>query len=135
MIVYRDTAENVEASQLTGFFVGWPHPPAPATHLRLLRQSDAVVLAWDDESRRVVGFVTALTDGVLSAYIPLLEVLPPFQRRGIGRELVRRVLARLGDCYMIDAVCDRELLPFYSAVGFAPSAAVSRRDYARQSGA
>ena len=49
----------------------------------------------------MVGFVTAISDGVLSAFIPLLEVLPEWQGPGIGTELVRRILAELEDFYMV----------------------------------
>ncbi len=61
----------------------------------------------------VVGFVTAVSDGVLSAFIPLLEVLPDRRGQGIGSELVRRILAELDSFYMVDLVCDPELEPFY----------------------
>jgi len=69
------------------------------------------------DGERVVGFVTAISDGVLSAYVPLLEVLPDHQGRGIGSELVRRLLDRLGDLYMIDVVCDENVVPFYERLG------------------
>ena len=39
--------------------------------------------------------MTAISDGVLSAFIPLLEVLPEWPGHGIGSELVRRMLAEL----------------------------------------
>jgi ribosomal protein S18 acetylase RimI-like enzyme len=54
----------------------------------------------------------------MSAYIPLLEVLPEYQGSGIGSELVRRVLAPVGDLYMVDLACDEELVPFYERLGF-----------------
>jgi ribosomal protein S18 acetylase RimI-like enzyme len=95
--------------------VGWPQRPSPERHLALLRGSSHVVLAR--EGRRVVGFVTAISDGVLSAYIPFLEVLPDFQGRGIGKELTSRLLADLGRLYMIDVSCDEELVPFYEQFG------------------
>ncbi|WP_218212220.1 GNAT family N-acetyltransferase, partial [Pseudomonas sp. 2822-15] len=76
---------------LQGFFVGWPNPPSSHTHLKLLEKSTHIVLAVDDENEQVVGFITAISDGVLSAYIPLLEVLTEYQGRGIGKELVRRM--------------------------------------------
>ena len=98
MIEYRDTVEGLEASQLVGFFVDWPRKPTPQTHLTILRGSSHVVVAIDDQSDRVVGFVTAVSDGVLSAYIPLLEVLPEYQDRGIGSELMRRILEQLETC-------------------------------------
>jgi ribosomal protein S18 acetylase RimI-like enzyme len=69
------------------------------------------------EPERVVGFVTAISDGVLSAYVPLLEVLPEYQGRGIGTELMRRLLARLEDLYMVDLCCDTDLEPFYRRLG------------------
>lgn len=134
MIHYLTSCEFLTPEQLTGFFVGWPKPPSAETHLRLLRQSSAVVLAVDESTRRVVGFITALTDGVLSAYIPLLEVLPDYQGQGIGRALVEHMLAQLKDCYMIDLVCDDELRPFYARLGLRPAAAMILRNYSRQSG-
>jgi len=54
---------------------------------------------------------------VLSAYIPLLEVLPEWQGRGIGTELMRRLLDRLRGLYMVDLCCDAELEPFYRRLG------------------
>lgn len=133
-ITYRESSAGIGAEQLHGFFVGWSSPPAPEVHLRLLDRSDAVVLAVDDATGRVVGFVTAISDGVLSAYIPLLEVLPEYQRRGIGSELMRRMLARLRALYMVDLLCDPQLQPFYRRFGMLPASAMALRDYAHQSG-
>jgi ribosomal protein S18 acetylase RimI-like enzyme len=115
VIEYVTSAEGVEPADLEGFFVGWPHCPSSQRHLELLRGSSHVVLACD--GRRVVGFVTAISDGVLSAYIPLLEVVPEYQHRGIGRELTRRLLAQLDGLYMIDLSCDEDVVPFYERLG------------------
>jgi len=65
----------------------------------------------------IAGFVSAHGDGVLSAYIPLLEVLPAYQGRGMGTELVRRLLELLKGHYMIDLACDEDLVPFYERFG------------------
>ena len=136
-IAYRESVDGLRPDQLGGFFQdpAWPDPPTPETHLRLLRGSDHVGLAIDEESGRVVGFVTAVSDGVLSAYIPLLEVLPAYRGRGIGRALMRHLLDRLQDLYMVDLVCDPELEPFYARLGLRPAHAMIRRNVARQSGA
>lgn len=134
MIRYSSSSNEIAPDQLRGFFVGWPNPPSPETHLRLLRSSPIVALAHDDASGCVVGFATALTDGVLSAYIPLLEVLPPYRGRGIGTTLVRRLLDQLGGLYMIDVTCDEEVQPFYARLGLKPSRGMVLRRYDCQSG-
>jgi ribosomal protein S18 acetylase RimI-like enzyme len=115
VIEYVKSAEGVEPEDLEGFFVGWPRRPSPRQHLEVLRGSSHVVLARD--GRKVVGFATAISDGVLSAYVPLLEVLPAFQGRGIGTELMRRLLEELGNLYMVDLSCDEDLVPFYERLG------------------
>lgn len=133
MMTYTTTLDALTADHLRGgFFVGWPNPPSPETHLRLLQGSSHVVLAW--EEGQVVGFINAISDGVLSAYIPLLEVLPAHQGRGIGGELVRRMLDQLKDFYMVDVVCDPEVQPFYARHGLRPYSAMMLRNTARQSG-
>jgi GNAT superfamily N-acetyltransferase len=116
VIVYLDSVDQVEADQLAGFFVGWPAKPTLQRRLDLLRGSYAVEVALDGDA--VVGLVTAINDGVLSAFVPLLEVLPEHQHQGIGTELMRRILARLDHLYMIDLCCDASLEPFYSRLGF-----------------
>lgn len=135
MIEYVTSLDGVTADQLRGpFFVGWPDPPDAATHLEILRGSDHTVLAVDEDRERVVGFITCITDGVLSAFIPLLEVTPSYQGRGIGSELVRRLLDEVGDLYAIDAMVDEELQPFYEHLGLEPATGVALRNYERQSG-
>lgn len=133
MITWRTDAHDLRPAQLEGgFFEGWPAPPTPETHLRLLRGSQAVVLALEGDE--VVGFVTAVGDGVLCAYVPLLEVLPGWRGRGVGQELVRRLLHELRHLYMVDLVCDPELVAFYERFGLRAGTAMMLRRYDRQSG-
>ena len=134
MIDYTDSLAGIAEQQLAGFFVGRASPPSQATHLRLLAGSDHVVLALDAESDRVVGFVTAITDGILSAYIPHLEVLPAHQGQGIGTELMRRMLDRLDGFYGIDLLCDPEVQPFYARLGMRPAQGMLIRNFDCQSG-
>jgi ribosomal protein S18 acetylase RimI-like enzyme len=136
MIRYTTSLEGIDVAELAGpFFAGWPNAPDAATHLELLRGSDHVVLAVHEADDRVVGFITAITDGVLAAYIPFLEVVTDYQGRGIGSELVRRLLEVVGPIYAVDAMCDPYLQPFYQHLGLRPGTAVMLRNYNRQSGA
>lgn len=134
MIEYLNSVEGISPIALTGFFVGWPNPPSPEAHLKILNGSSAIVLARDTETGQVVGFITAVSDGVLSAYIPLLEVLPTYQKQGIGRELVERMLKKLEDLYMIDLFCDSELRSFYEKFGMHAGNGMMLRNYENQAG-
>ncbi len=132
MIHYATDPSPLTPGQLEGFFVDWPNSPRPETLLRLLHGSHRAVFAQDGE--QVVGFVTAISDGVLSAYIPLLEVLPAYQGCGIGSELLRRLLDELETLYMVDVMCDDPLVPFYERFGLKRAGGLVRRNYTRQSG-
>ena len=129
---YTDTPETLSAEMLTGFFVGWPNPPVPERHLAILRGSYRVWLALADE--RCIGFINALSDGVFYAYLPLLEVLPAYQGRGVGRRLVGLMMESLSFTYAVDVCCDEDLVPFYRKAGFFEVRAMARRTYARQAG-
>jgi len=127
-IRYTEELGGLSASDLAGFWEGWPTSPSPERHLRALRGSEVAILAIDEDAGRVVGFVTAVGDGELAAFVPFLEVLPAYRGRGIGRELVRRALDRLGGRYSVDLVCDDDLVQFYERLGFRRLTAMAIRD-------
>jgi ribosomal protein S18 acetylase RimI-like enzyme len=132
MITYLESADDLSIEQLQGFFVGWPNRPSPAALLRVLQASDYVGLARDENSGHILGYITAISDGVSCAYIPHLEVRPDWQGQGIGSELVRRLLARLNHLYMIDLMCDPDVQPFYKRLGMRPSTGMVIRNYDQQ---
>ena len=120
-------------AQLAGFFADWPDHPDAGTHLEILQKSYAVWLAVDGE--RCVGFINAISDGVMHAYIPLLEVLPEYRGRGIGTELVRRMAETLRGMYAIDIVCDESIASFYAGKGFSRCVGMIKRNYDNQGAA
>ena len=132
-ITYTNRLESVDAGQLRGFFVGWPTHPDPQTHLEILRGSHAVWLALDGS--QCVGFINALSDGVFYAYIPLLEVLPSHRGKGIGKELVARMLESLSDMYAIDIVCDESVASFYDKLGLSRCVGMVKRNRKNQGAA
>lgn len=126
-IEYRNTTEGLTPEQLIGFFDGWMSPPSPEAHLKILKNSYAIWLAFDRS--RCIGFINALSDGVFYSYIPLLEVLPNYKGRGIGSDLVKRMLETLQDMYAIDVVCDESVAPFYDAKNFGRCVGMIKRKY------
>ncbi|MNC50652.1 Acetyltransferase (GNAT) family protein [compost metagenome] len=135
-VTFRSSIEEIDVEQLSGqFFDGWPNPPSPTIFMKLLEQSYAVELAIDEETNQVIGFIQAISDGVLSAYIPLLEVVPSHQGKGIGATLLERMLQRLQHLYMIDLLCDGEMQNFYEKQGMIKASGMLIRNYSNQSGA
>ena len=132
MTEYQTNLQGITPQQLEGFFIGWPDPPSMDTHLRILEGSAHIVLALEGD--RVIGFVTSISDGVLSAYVSLLEVLPEHQGRGVGRELLERMKVVLEGLYMIDVLCDDDVLAFYEKLGFQAARGALIRRYQHQSG-
>ena len=130
----KDMSEVTEDMLSGGFFVDWPNPPNEATHLKILTDGYCSFVAIDKECNKVVGFVNSISDGVLTAYIPLIEVLPEYQGTGIGGELMKRILSELKNLYMVDICHDIELQPYYAKFGAYQSHASVFRNYEAQSG-
>lgn len=86
----------------------------PARLAHLVSGSLWVVSAWEGD--QLVGFARALTDGAFNAYISTVAVLPAYQRRGIGRELVRRLMDNRDGIQFVLHANDRAY-PFYLHLG------------------
>lgn len=132
MISYRFYDE--ESAKLEfgeGFFEGWIRKPSLEEFKKVLANSYKVLLALDEKKGKIIGFIQVISDGIFSAYIPLLEVLPAYRGQGIGSELVRKMVAQLADFYMLDLCCDEELLAFYENLGFheVKGMIIRNRDY------
>jgi ribosomal protein S18 acetylase RimI-like enzyme len=120
MYDYSDDMSGVAVADLAGFFVGWPAAPTASQHLAVLSGSYRAVVARVAGRTDVVGFVNMISDGVLTAFIPWLEVLPAHQDQGVGSELMRRVLAGTEHLYSVDLLCDAPLQPYYERFGMTP---------------
>ena len=131
-IRYTKEIGLITSQMLSGFFVDWPNYPNQETHLEILHKSYVAWIALD--GNRCVGFVNALSDGIFYAYIPLLEVLPEYQGKGIGSELIKRIIDSLSGMYAIDVVCDEYIAPFYESKNFKRRAGMIKRNYKNQNG-
>lgn len=132
MIVYTDKVNDIDESRLNGFFVGWPNPPSTKKHKEILLKSNYAWVAIDESTDNVVGFITAISDGVISAYIPLLEVLPTYKGQGIGTKLTELMIETLKNLYMVDLLCDEDVMPFYDRLHMFRCKGMCLRNYERQ---
>jgi ribosomal protein S18 acetylase RimI-like enzyme len=87
--VRRDDHDQVRELLIN---VGWAkRVQDPARFEQMLHGASRTVVAC--EETRIVGFARALFDGASNGYISTVAVSPDFQRQGIGREMVRRLMA------------------------------------------
>ena len=92
MITYTDS-HDIDLDQLSMLFnsAGWERRTADRSRLaQLVKGSLWVVSALDDG--QLVGFARAVSDGATNAYVSTVAVLPDYQGRGIGREMMRRLI-------------------------------------------
>jgi ribosomal protein S18 acetylase RimI-like enzyme len=84
----------------------------------IVERADRTVVAWEGE--RVVGFCRALCDGVSNGYVSMVAVALTHKRRGIGREMLKRLM---GDDEGITWVlrASDESVPFWQSLGFQAS--------------
>lgn len=108
------------------FFEGWLVKPSYELVMKHFEASHPLFLL--NENSDVVGFISALTDHALYAFIALLEVRKSERGKGYGKYLVAEMLKSLEGIYAIDLVCDADLETFYEPLGFAKHSAMIQRN-------
>jgi GNAT superfamily N-acetyltransferase len=116
-INYSETRELTPESVLALYRANeWSSANKPELLHKALLASHSLFTAWDDT--RLVGLGNAISDCYLVVYYPHLLVLPEYQRRGIGTELMRRLMARYKGFHQHMLVADEGALDFYRKCGF-----------------
>ena len=114
---YRSTKSLPRAEVLRLYrSVQWSAARKPDRLVRALRRSHSVVTAWVRGS--LVGLGNALSDGSLVVYYPHMLVLPEFQGRGIGRELMKRLMKRYRGFHQHILIAEATAVSFYRKCGF-----------------
>jgi len=80
----------------------------------MLRNANLVVTAWAGD--RLVGLARSLTDFAFCTYLSDLCVHAAYQRRGIGRELIRRTRDLGGSAHLI-LLSAPKAVGYYARVG------------------
>src|SRR5262245_5318510 len=122
-IEYRlnEPITNDELDRL--YVVSWPnhHPP----HEWGPELAHLLTYACAYSGEELVGFVKLAWDGAQHAFLLEPTVRPDFRRRGIGRELVARVVAvaRAKGLDWVHVDFEPQLREFYAACGFSQTEA------------
>jgi GNAT superfamily N-acetyltransferase len=116
-IQFSETRELAIESVLALYHANqWSSAEKPELLHKALLSSHLLVTAWD--GTKLVGLGNAISDGYLVVYYPHLLVLPEYQGRGIGTELMRRLMARYQGFHQHMLVADGRALDFYRKCGF-----------------
>lgn len=83
------------------------------------------VAAYD--GKRSIGFARAISDGITNAYVGSVMVDPDYQRRGIGREIMRRIVGGRDHIRFVFHA-QKDAMPFYRALGFTDAPDMMWRD-------
>jgi predicted N-acetyltransferase YhbS len=117
-ITYSDR-RAITPEQLAAVFdaSGIRRPTADLARMaRMLEHGNLLVTAWDGE--QLVGVARALTDFSYCCYLSDLAVDREYQKRGIGRELIRRVSEAIGEQSMLLLLAAPEAMDYYPRIGF-----------------
>ena len=116
-ITYSDSKSFApEALKQLFLSVGWSSGHFPDQLSAALRNYGSVYSAWVGDV--LVGLVSTMDDGVMTAYIHYLLVHPDYQGYGIGRELLRHTTEHYKHYLRILLVAYDDERSFYENAGF-----------------
>jgi len=117
MITYKHN-EQVSAKALADLreAVGWNR--MESEYRNPLMTSYYHIAVYEDD--RLIGYIDSVSNGVTDAYIQDLMVRPDSQGKGIGTDLMNKMIGYLKEkhIYMISVVYDESLKQFYERFGF-----------------
>jgi len=121
------TSKRIDPRQVKALFRagGWEEDLAsyrPAQIQKLLRHSHLVLSAWNQ--KELVGFASAVSDGVLCGLVENLIIHPAYRKRGLGTRLLRELAGRMKKqritCLYVLGNRGKRAQTFFSRVGFHP---------------
>jgi GNAT superfamily N-acetyltransferase len=117
MIAYNDVKEfDPKTLQALFLSVGWSSGHYPESLAAAMKNYGSVFTAWDGD--KLVGLISAMDDGVMTAYIHYMLVDPKYQGQGIGAELLRMAKAHYADYLRVLLVAYDKEIGFYGCCGF-----------------
>lgn len=126
MIEYKIN-DNIIPIELDCFFQNWKSPPSSEIRSKLLNGSDLIITARENDT--LVGFLTAISDGTMHAFITLVEVLETHQGKDIGKQLMKLAISHFKGYYDIVLITDPDKGAFYKKFGFNEIYGMHIRDF------
>jgi predicted N-acetyltransferase YhbS len=80
------------------------------------KHANLICTAWDDQ--KLIGVARSVTDFEYCCYLSDLAVDEAYQKRGIGRELIRLTRSRLGNRAAIILLAAPKAETYYPRIGF-----------------
>ena len=117
MITYK-AIKDFDPGQLQALFlsVEWSSGHFPEKLAAAMQHYGSVFSAWDGD--KLVGLISAMDDGGMTAYIHYLLVDPQYQKMGIGKQLLRMMKEQYADYLRILLVAMDAEIGFYQHCGF-----------------
>jgi GNAT superfamily N-acetyltransferase len=116
-IQYRDTIDVPLEAVLELYRANhWSSANKPDKLHQALLHSHSLVTAWIGD--RLVGLANAISDGFLVVYYSHVVVHPDYQRTGIGREMMARLMKRYTGFHQHSVIADKNAVAFFEACGF-----------------
>ena len=94
----------------------WSAVREPTKLYQALVHSHSLITAWDDD--RLIGLSNAISDSYLVVYYPHLLIHPAYQKKGVGKMIMKRMRGKYGHFHMQILTADEKAVGFYESMGF-----------------
>ncbi|MEG0615461.1 MAG: GNAT family N-acetyltransferase [Oscillospiraceae bacterium] len=116
-IVYKEIKELGEKDLQELFLsVEWSSGNYPEKLAIAMKNYGSVFTAWSGD--KLVGLISSMDDGIMTAYVHYLLINPHYQGKGIGKQLVKMTTDHYKDYLRIVLVAYDKELGFYKHCGF-----------------
>ena len=129
-------SEPINPEELYGLLqqTDWANDRSPLDIQQMLDRSHFTLGVWDED--RLIAFSRVITDDIYRAVIDDVVVDSAYRGRGIGSQMLEKLLVRMQHIEVIMLDCDPPLRDFYGKFGFQPkSEAAMKLDNRRLDGA
>lgn len=110
--------KDIDKEQLVKLFesVGWKTAEYPNRLYNAIKNSDYVMTVW--KSEKLVGLISAITDGYINVFITYLLVNPNYQNIGLGKIMMNDFIKRFDGFGRRILTTEKNNEEFYKKFGF-----------------